>query len=195
MALKTLDDLFLHSLKDIYHAEKQILRALPKMAKQASSEELSNALLTHRDETAGQVERLEQVFELLDKRARGVPCEAIQGLIEEAKEVMEEAEEPTVIDAAILASAQAIEHYEIARYGTLRSWAQQLGHEDVAKLLEETLGEEKKTDALLSSIALESVNATAESGEETEDEDGDAARGSSRSKSTGRKTGSQQKVA
>jgi ferritin-like metal-binding protein YciE len=135
--MKKLEDLFLHMLKDVYHAEKQILRALPKMAKNAESDELRTAFETHREETAVQVERLEQVFELLGKRARGEPCEAIQGLIEEGKEIMEEAEDPDVMDAGLIAAAQAIEHYEIARYGTLKAWADQLGMKDAARLIDQ----------------------------------------------------------
>jgi ferritin-like metal-binding protein YciE len=156
--MKKLEDLFLHLLKDVYHAEKQILRALPKMAKSVESDELRLAFETHRDETAHQVERLERVFEMIGRKARGEPCEAIQGLVEEAKEVMEEAEDPDVMDAGILAAAQAVEHYEIARYGTLRAWAEELGLTDAAKLLQQTLDEEKKTDKLLSEIAVARLN-------------------------------------
>jgi len=156
--MKKLDDLFLHLLKDMYHAEKQILRALPKMAKNTDSQELRQAFETHREETQVQVERLEQVFELVGKRARGEPCEAIQGLIEEGKEVMEEAEDPDVMDAGLIAAAQAIEHYEIARYGTLKAWADQLGMKDASRLLQETLDEEKKTDKLLSELAVSHLN-------------------------------------
>ncbi|HEV2603832.1 MAG TPA: ferritin-like domain-containing protein [Microvirga sp.] len=156
--MKKLEDLFLHMLKDVYHAEKQILRALPKMAKNAESDELRTAFETHREETAVQVERLEQVFELLGKRARGEPCEAIQGLIEEGKEIMEEAEDPDVMDAGLIAAAQAIEHYEIARYGTLKAWADQLGMKDAARLIDQTLQEEKKTDQLLSQLAVSHLN-------------------------------------
>jgi ferritin-like metal-binding protein YciE len=156
--MKKLEDLFLHLLKDVYHAEKQILRALPKMAKAAESDELRQAFETHREETAQQVERLERVFEILGRKARGEPCEAIQGLVEEAKEVMEEAEDPDVMDAGILAAAQAVEHYEIARYGTLKAWAEELGMRDAAKLLEQTLDEEKKTDRILSEIAVARLN-------------------------------------
>jgi ferritin-like metal-binding protein YciE len=156
--MKKLEDLFLHMLKDVYHAEKQILRALPKMAKNAEADELRTAFETHREETAVQVERLEQVFELLGKRARGEPCEAIQGLIEEGKEIMEEAEDPDVMDAGLIAAAQAIEHYEIARYGTLKAWADQLGMKDAARLIDQTLQEEKKTDQLLSQLAVSHLN-------------------------------------
>ncbi|HEY8382855.1 MAG TPA: ferritin-like domain-containing protein [Microvirga sp.] len=156
--MKKLEDLFFHLLKDVYHAEKQAVRAMPKMAKSVESEELRQAFETHREETMRQVERLEKVFELMGKKARGEPCEAIQGLIEEAKEVMDEAEDADVMDAGILAAAQAIEHYEIARYGTLRAWAEELGMKDAVKLLQETLDEEKKTDKLLTDIAVARIN-------------------------------------
>jgi ferritin-like metal-binding protein YciE len=156
--MKKLEDLFLHLLKDVYHAEKQILRALPKMAKSADSEELRRAFENHRAETEQQVQRLEQVFEMLGKKPRGETCDAIMGLVEEAKEVMEEAEDPDVMDAGMLAAAQAVEHYEIARYGTMRAWAEELGMNDAAKLLQQTLDEEKKTDKLLSEIAVARLN-------------------------------------
>ena len=124
---KTLDDLFLHTLKDIYYAEKQILKALPKMAKGAESGELKAAFQTHREQTQGQIERLEQIFELLGKPARGVPCEAIKGIIDEGTEIMEDFADSPALDAGILSAAQAVEHYEITRYGTLKTWAQELG--------------------------------------------------------------------
>jgi ferritin-like metal-binding protein YciE len=156
--MKKLEDLFLHLMKDMYHAEKQILRALPKMAKAAESEELRKAFETHLQETKGQVERLEQVFDMLGRKPRGETCEAIQGLVEEAKEVMDEAEDAEVLDAGMLAAAQAVEHYEIARYGTLCAWAEQLGMKDAMSLLQQTLDEEKRTDKLLSEIAMSRLN-------------------------------------
>ena len=155
---KGLEDLFLNTLKDIYYAEKQILRALPKMAKAAESEELRQAFQTHRDETEGQIQRLEQVFEALGKKAQGKTCEAIQGIIDEGKEIMEDFAESEALDAGLIAAAQAVEHYEISRYGTLRAWAQELGLRNAAKLLDETLEEEKKTDKLLSDLAEARVN-------------------------------------
>ena len=155
---KTLDDLFLHTLKDIYYAEKQILKALPKMAKGAESDELKAAFQTHREQTQGQVERLEQIFELLGKPARGVPCEAIKGIIDEGTEIMEDFADSEALDAGLIAAGQAVEHYEISRYGTLRSWAQELGLEDAVPLLEQTLEEEKKTDELLTQLAEARVN-------------------------------------
>lgn len=155
---RTLEDLFLETLKDIYSAEKQTLRMLPRMAKAAESDELRKALETHRDETEGQVERLEQIFEIIKKPARAKTCEAMQGLMEEGKEIMEDFKGTEALDAGLLSAQQAVEHYEISRYGTLKSWAGQLGMQDAAKLLDQTLQEEKKTDELLSRIAEELVN-------------------------------------
>jgi ferritin-like metal-binding protein YciE len=151
--IKSFDDLFLHTLKDIYYAERQILKALPKMAKAAEDEALRDAFLLHRDQTQRQIERLQQVFESLGKRAQGVTCEAINGLIEEGEELIEEAPEPSAVrDAGLIAAAQAIEHYEMARYGTLVAWAGQIGNTAAVSLLEETLNEEKQTDALLTKM-------------------------------------------
>jgi ferritin-like metal-binding protein YciE len=158
---KTLDDLFLHTLKDIYYAERKILRNLPKMAKAAESRELKEAFEKHREETQGQIERLEQVFELLGKRAQGVTCEAINGILEEGESVMEDFGESEALDAGILAAAQAVEHYEIVRYGTLKTWAQELGMNDAVKLLDQNLQEEKKTDDLLTRLAEARVNTKA----------------------------------
>ena len=155
---KTLNDLFVEALKDVYHAEKQILRALPKMAKSAESEPLRQAFQTHREETERQVERLEQVFELIGKPARGKPCQAMQGIIEEGKEIMEDFADSEALDAGLIDAAQAVEHYEICRYGTLKAWATQLGMRDAARLLDQTLQEEKKTDKLLSQLAESTVN-------------------------------------
>ena len=155
---KTLEDLFLTTLKDVYYAEKQILRALPKMTKATDSDELRQAFEQHCTETDGQIQRLEQVFEQIGKRASGKTCEAIQGIIAEGQEIMEEYAESDALDAGILASAQAIEHYEISRYGTLKSWAQQLGMTEAVTLIEETLAEEKKTDQLLTQIAESNAN-------------------------------------
>jgi ferritin-like metal-binding protein YciE len=155
---KTLEDLFLTTLKDIYYAEKQILRTLPKMAKAAESEELREAFQTHRDETEGQIQRLERVFESMGKKAQGKTCESIQGIIEEGKEIMEDFADSEALDAGLVAAAQAVEHYEISRYGTLRTWAQELGMKEAVKLLEQTLEEEKKTDQLLTELAEARVN-------------------------------------
>jgi ferritin-like metal-binding protein YciE len=158
---KGLNDLFLDTLKDIYFAEKQILRALPKMAKAAQSDKLRAAFEKHHGETEGQIERLEQVFELMDKPARGKTCDAIQGILDEGKEIMDEYKGTDALDAGMISAAQAVEHYEIARYGTLKQWAQQLGMKDAVRLLDQTLQEEKKTDENLTSLAESSVNVAA----------------------------------
>jgi ferritin-like metal-binding protein YciE len=155
---KTLDDLFLDTLKDIYYAEKQILKTLPKMAKAANSPDLKAGFEEHRQQTEGHVERLEQVFEMIGAPARGKTCEAILGIIEEGKTIMDEFKGTPALDAGLISAAQAVEHYEIARYGTLRTWATQLGREDAAKLLQATLAEEESTDKKLSDLATSSVN-------------------------------------
>ena len=158
---KDLNDLFHDTLKDIYYAEKQILRALPKMAKAASSDKLRAAFEKHFNETEGQVERLEEVFELIEKPARGKTCDAIQGILDEGKEIMDEYKGCEALDAGKIAAAQAVEHYEISRYGTLKQWAQQLGLKDAVRLLDQTLQEEKKTDENLTSLAEAAVNVAA----------------------------------
>jgi ferritin-like metal-binding protein YciE len=158
MTDKNLNDLFYDTLKDIYFAERQILKSLPKLAKAAKSLELKTAFLTHRDETEGHVERLQQVFEMIGKRAQAKTCEAIKGILEEGDEVMEEYAGSEALDAGLLAGSQAVEHYEMSRYGTLKTWATQLGMKDAAALLDQTLQEEKKTDALLSKLAQATVN-------------------------------------
>jgi ferritin-like metal-binding protein YciE len=155
---KDLNELFLDTLKDIYYAEKQILKALPKMAKVANSEDLQAAFEKHQGETEDHVERLEQVFELIGKPARTKKCEAIEGIINEGKEIMEEYADNPALDAGLLAAAQAVEHYEISRYGTLKAWAQKLQMSEAAKLLDQTLSEEKKTDETLTKIAEKAVN-------------------------------------
>ncbi|MCW2316171.1 ferritin-like metal-binding protein YciE [Rhodoblastus acidophilus] len=155
---KQLQDLFTETLKDIYYAEKQILRALPKLAKAAHSEELRQAFQHHREQTEGQIERLEQVFEMIGKGARGKECHAIVGILDEAKEVIDEFTGADALDAGLLSSAQAVEHYEIARYGTLKNWAQQIGLKDAVPLFEATLKEEKETDALLTRLADTNLN-------------------------------------
>ncbi len=158
MAEKTLNDLFLDTLKDIYYAEKQILKTLPKMAKAATSAELKAGFEQHAEETEGQVERLEQIFEMLGKPARAKTCDAILGIIEEGKEIMTEYKGTDALDAGLASSAQAVEHYEIARYGTLKSWAQQLGMNDAVKLLDQTLQEEIATDKKLTQVAEANAN-------------------------------------
>jgi ferritin-like metal-binding protein YciE len=150
---KTLEDAFYDGLKDVYYAEKTAIRILKKQAKSAEHEELRAAFEQHTEETQGQVQRLEQVFEMIGKAARSKTCEAMQGLQAEAQEHLEDFQGSPAADAVMIGAAQAVEHYEIARYGTLRTWAEQLGHQDAAKLLEQTLTEEKRTDELLSEIA------------------------------------------
>ena len=158
---KDLNDLFLDTLKDIYYAEKQILKALPKMAKAASSDKLRAAFEKHLAETEGQVDRLEQVFEMIDKPARGKTCDAIVGILDEGKEIMDEYKGTEALDAGMLAAAQAVEHYEISRYGTLKTWATELGMNDAARLLDQTLKEEEKTDQALTQLAKAAVNLAA----------------------------------
>ncbi|WP_022724168.1 ferritin-like domain-containing protein [Rhodopseudomonas sp. B29] len=155
---KDLNDLFLDTLKDIYYAEKQIMKALPKMAKAANSPKLRAAFEKHLAETEGQVERLEQVFELLDKPARGKTCDAIMGILDEGKEIMDEYKGTEALDAGLLAAAQAVEHYEISRYGTLKTWAGMLGMKDAVKLIDQTLQQEKNTDVSLTKLAETEVN-------------------------------------
>jgi ferritin-like metal-binding protein YciE len=158
MATKTLSDLMLTFMQDVYYAERQILKALPKMAKAAQSDELRQALLHHREETEGQVERLQKAFEALGKHARGKTCEAINGLLEEGEEGIQELPEGVVRDAGIVANAQAVEHYEMARYGTIVAWAKACGEEQVARLMQETLDEEKNADTLLNGLAKRGIN-------------------------------------
>ncbi|AMN40065.1 hypothetical protein RHPLAN_16100 [Rhodoplanes sp. Z2-YC6860] len=162
---KMLDALFHDTLKDIYYAEKKILSALPKMAKAAESEDLRAAFEKHHEETEGQIARLEQVFEAIDAKPQGKKCAAIEGILDEGQEIIKEYKGSPALDAGMLAAAQAVEHYEISRYGTLRTWAKELGLEDVVKLLEETLEEEEATDQALTELAESAVNAAAEHAE------------------------------
>jgi ferritin-like metal-binding protein YciE len=159
---KKLDELFHDTLKDIYFAEKKLLVALPKMAKAAQAAELKKAFEKHKGETEGQVERLEQVFALIDKKPQAKTCEAIMGIVKEGQEIMTEYKGSPALDPGLLAAAQAVEHYEISRYGTLKTWADELGLEKAVKLLGATLDEEKKTDAALTQIAESVVNQHAE---------------------------------
>jgi len=161
MSEKNLSALFLDTLKDIYYAEKQIYKSLPKMAKAASSDQLRNAFEKHHDETEGHIERLEKIFDLLGKPARGKKCDAIEGILDEGEEIMDEYKDAPALDAGLLAAAQAVEHYEISRYGTLKSWAAKLNMNEAVKLLDQTLAEEKKTDDTLSKIAVSAINAEA----------------------------------
>lgn len=159
---KKLDELFHEGLKDIYFAEKKILTALPKMAKAAQSEDLAAAFEKHEAETEAQVERLEQVFELIDETPRGKNCPAIMGILDEGEEIIKEYKDSPALDAGLVGAAQAVEHYEISRYGTLKAWAMELGLDDAAKLLDETLKEETKTDEALSDLAESVINQEAE---------------------------------
>jgi ferritin-like metal-binding protein YciE len=156
--INTMDDLFLHVVQDIYYAEQQIKKALPDMIGKATNRELTAALKNHLEETQKQVSRLEQVFDLLGQKAKGASCPAIDGIIKEANEIAGEVSDKQVLDAALIAAAQAVEHYEITRYGTLIAWAEELDKEAVAKLLTTTLNEEKAADKKLSSIAEKKVN-------------------------------------
>jgi len=159
---KKLDDLFHDTLKDIYFAEKKILSTLPKMAKAAQNEELKAAFEKHHGETEGQIERLEEVFALIEKKPQGKTCAAIVGITEEGAEIMTEYKGTPALDAGLLAAAQAVEHYEISRYGTLRTWAEELGLGEAATLRQETLDEEEATDEALTEIAKTVVNQEAE---------------------------------
>jgi ferritin-like metal-binding protein YciE len=155
---KTLEDLFHDTLKDIYYAERKILKALPKMKRAAQSDELKMAFDKHHQETEGQIERLQQVFELMGKPARGKTCDAIEGILAEGEEIMDEFKDTVALDAGLISAAQAVEHYEMARYGTLKRWATELGMNDAAKLLDETLQQESKCDTDLTKLADASVN-------------------------------------
>ena len=155
---KTLEDLFHDTLKDIYYAERKILKALPKMKRAAQSGELKAAFDKHQQETEIQIERLQQVFEILGKRAQGKTCDAIEGIIAEGEEIMDEFKDTAALDAGLISAAQAVEHYEITRYGTLKRWATELGMADAAKLFDATLQEESKTDSDLTKLADSSAN-------------------------------------
>jgi ferritin-like metal-binding protein YciE len=162
---KTLNDLFEDGLKDIYYGEKKILTALPKLAKATKTEELAEAFEKHRGETEGQVERLEQVFELLGQSPKGKKCPGIEGILEEGKEILDEFKGMPALDAGLLSAAQAVEHYEISRYGTLIAWAEKLGLREAIPLLQENLDEEKATDKALTELAEAAINEYAEAAE------------------------------
>jgi ferritin-like metal-binding protein YciE len=185
----TLHDAFMDELRDAYDAEKQVLRALPKMVKAATSPDLREAFEEHLAETRGQVERLERVFEILDEKVKGKHCDGMEGILEEGKSVMQEGFEGLVLDACLIASAQRVEHYEMAAYGTLIAWARAMGHSDAADLLEETLDEEKAADSKLSQLADGDINeeAAAVAHSEDEEEAVAATAGARRSGSGGRK--------
>jgi ferritin-like metal-binding protein YciE len=181
--MHSLNHLFEETLRDIYYAEKAILKSLPKMVKKASSESLAKAFEEHIHQTEQQVDRLEQIFDMLEKAPRAKRCPAIDGIAEEAAEIMQEAKDPTVRDAGMLAAAQAVEHYEISRYGTLAAWAEKLGMPQAVKLLETTLEEERETDRKLSELAYSEINVEAHDANEM---DKSAARSRSRSSATAR---------
>ncbi len=162
MAEKNLDDLFHDTLKDIYYAERKILAALPKMAKAAQAPELKAAFEKHRDQTEAQVERLIEVFGIIDKKPQGKTCPAIDGILEEGAEIMKDYKGTATLDAGLIGAAQAVEHYEMSRYGTLKRWAEMLDHGDAADLLNETLEEEEQTDVDLSALADSSANPKAQ---------------------------------
>ena len=161
MAEKTLQTLFHDTLRDIYYAERKILKSLPKMARAAQSPDLKAAFEKHREQTEGQIERLQHVFEIIGKPARGKTCDAIEGILAEGDEIAEEYKDSAALDAGLLAAAQAVEHYEITRYGTLKRWAEVMGLKDAVKLLDETLQEESQTDDDLTAIADAAINAEA----------------------------------
>jgi ferritin-like metal-binding protein YciE len=194
---ETLEELLLEEIRDLYDAEKQLVKALPKMAKAASSTELREAFLGHLEETKGQVQRIEQVFELLEQRARSKPCVAMKGLVEEGQEIMQEDFEDAIMDSALIGAAQKVEHYEIAGYGTARTLAQALGRKDVAQLLQETLDEEGATDKKLTGIAKtllkEAIRAGSRMSSEDEEE-GMASRSRSQPASRGKSSGKSAKV-
>ena len=156
--IKNLNDLFVHTLQDIYYAEKQIAKALPDMIDKATDTELKDGLARHLEETEGHIRRVEQVFEMHNEKIKAIDCPAIDGILEEANDVTGDAADKAVLDAAIIASAQAVEHYEITRYGTLITWAKELGRSDCAAVLEENLNEEKAADEKLTKIAEAAVN-------------------------------------
>ena len=191
--MESLDELLAEELKDIYSAEKQLLRALPKMAKKASAPELKTALQEHVEMTQRQVERLEDVFAALGKPAKAKTCKAMQGLIEEATEIMEEDASDSVLDAGIIAAAQKVEHYEIASYGTVRTWARLCGEDEAANLLQETLDEESQTDERLTELAESIVNPRAEEGGDEEETSTRGAKKSGSKKSSGGKKSSSSK--
>lgn len=170
MEMESLKELYIEELKDLYSAEKQLVKALPKMAKNATNPELQQAFTQHLEETEGHVERLEQIFEMLGERAGGKKCKGMEGLIEEAKELLEEDASEAVLDAGLISKAQHVEHYEMAGYGTVRTYAQQLGLDEQAELLQQTLDEEGNANELLTQIAETSVNLEAEEGAEEEEE-------------------------
>ena len=188
MSVATAEELFVEELKDIYSAEKQAVKAYPRLTKAVQSEELKEAMQEHLEQTKGQVERLERIFEILDKRSSGKTCEGMKGLVQEAQSLVEEIENGPVLDAAIIGALQRVEHYEIAAYGTVATLAEAMGQEQVKELLGETLEEEKETDERLTQVA-QSVNSEALS-ESENDEEGSEGENASSSNGSGRRSGS-----
>ena len=182
MQLSTLDDLFVKELRDVYSAERQLVQTLPKMAKKANAPELADAIERHLGETEQHVQRLERAFEMLDVGSRGPVCKGMKGIIDEGKEVLQDAGEPEVLDAGMIASAQRAEHYEIAAYGTLREYANILGHSEIASLIEQSLEEEKAADQKLTELAEQGINAMATNGSDAMAEKGGGARSTQRRK-------------
>lgn len=171
--MESIRELLVEQMKDLYDAEKQLVKALPKMAKAASNDQLKEAIESHLEQTRGHVQRLEQAFQLLDQKAKSKPCQAMKGLVEEGKQTLEEDFSEPLLDSAIICAAQKVEHYEIAGYGTVKAWASSLGLDEVAELLEETLAEEKEADEKLNEIAgevLEEAKASEQSQEEAEEQ-------------------------
>jgi ferritin-like metal-binding protein YciE len=185
MAIESMEDLLVHELRDLYNAEKQLLQALPKMAEKATDEELVTALERHLSQTEEQVSRLDECFGILGVSSRGKKCAGMEGLIEEATDLMEECDDDNVRDAAIIGAAQRVEHYEMSAYGTARAFAQELGHDEIVELLTTTLDEEADADELLSRIAESRVNVEAEAGSEVEEAE---VGGKARGKGTGART-------
>lgn len=171
MAIESLEELFVEEIRDLYDAEKQIVKALPKLAKAANSEELRTAFEEHLEQTKKQVERLEQIFELMDEKAKGKPCKGMKGLIQEGDEVAAEEAEESLTDLGLIGAAQKVEHYEMSGYGTARTMAEQIGNTEAAQLLEETLKEEEETDKRLTGIAKAIYEEVRNMGEETEEEE------------------------
>ena len=193
--METLKEMFKETLKDVYFAENAIIKALPKMAKAASSEDLKEAFEEHLKETKGQVDRLDKIFKILGSKAEGKECPALKGLVQETEEFLSEAKSPEVIDAGLIGCAQAVEHYEIARYGTLKAWAEQLELDDAVELLEETLDEEKAADEKLTELAMSGLNEEADEDESEEKEDGDEDEGENEDEDEDKKqSGSKRRV-
>ena len=195
MQMNSLRELYVEELRDLYSAENQILKALPRMIRAASNKDLQRAFTVHERQTQQHVKRLERIFRMLDESTRGKKCKGMEGLLEEGQELIKERPEPEVLDAGLIAAAQRVEHYEIAGYGTVRTYARQLGEEEQANLLQETLNEEGETDKLLTSLAESSINIEAEQADdEGMESDGNGA-GSRRSGGTRRRTTTKRKAA